>query len=50
MKTLYRPDEANTARYNDLYEVYKNLYTALDNAKIYQQIAEFQRKYGELEK
>ena len=50
IKTAYTPDPGNVARYNDLYDVYKNLYSALDNAKIYEQIAEFQKKYGELEK
>jgi xylulokinase len=50
IKTSYTPDPGNVARYNDLYAVYQNLYTALDQAKIYQQIADFQKKYGELEK
>ncbi len=49
MQSLYRPDDSSHERYNALYEVYKNLYAALDSGGIYQQIADFQRKYGELE-
>jgi xylulokinase len=49
IRTLYEPDQSRHERYNDLYAVYQNLYAALDGAGVYQQLAEFQRKYGESE-
>ena len=50
IKKLYEPDQFNHERYSELYTVYQNLYAALDNAGIYEQISGLQQKFGETRK
>lgn len=46
IESQYEPNAKNHAVYNELYEIYRNIYASLAKGDVYKQIAAFQSKHG----
>jgi len=46
IESFYDPDPTANAVYNELFEIYRNVYRSLAQGNVYGQIAEFQSKHG----
>ena len=42
----YEPDQGNHAVYNEVFEIYRNIYRSLADGGVYKQIADYQHKHG----
>ena len=46
IEAQYQPDPAKHAVYNEVFEIYRNIYRALAQGNVYRQIAEYQHRHG----
>jgi xylulokinase len=46
IESHYEPDPAAHAVYNEIFEIYKNIYKSLADGEVYKQITNFQQKHG----
>lgn len=46
IESHYEPNPAAHAVYNEIFEIYKNIYRSLADGGVYRQIADFQNKHG----
>jgi xylulokinase len=46
IESHYEPDPAAHAVYNEIFEIYKNIYKSLADGEVYKQITDFQQKHG----
>jgi xylulokinase len=46
IEAQYTPDAGNHAVYNEVFEIYRNLYRSLADGDVYKQITDFQQKHG----
>ena len=46
IEAQYEPDPGNHAVYNEVFEIYRNIYRSLADGGVYKQIADYQLKHG----